>query len=453
MNIFPRIDDFRKKALRIESLSMTLKQRCADLAIRFEGYGSITQTGEDQIEFKMYADRCNTDQSKFLSATLNTASGALIPEARYFDLTATATDDQVWSSELILPRVSWGGGKAIVTGNLRNIAAEFGNPNRDSYCKLYFFDDAELWWEEFSTRKGPDFEEHSRDHTKIEAARMKMEFRKRDSHFTVAIEADEIMPDIQMRVTEALRFVLAKEVKCRVSLKGDPEKYRAEFVAGSAEAARSSLPAPIARHYDGWHDSSWVLFKKYFEFVAERGRSGSWHVVSYHLHNAREAAIALDLWTMGACVAIEGLSNLLEAPPSAPAEAELKAIREELTKAVQAKPEWQPYAERVRHSLNLLFTRSVKDRLHPLIEKGLISKAHVQAWGKLRNRHLHPKAADLANVSRDDSQNMLDGAYSVSVLLYTIVFAIIGYQGKFTDYSTRGFPTRRLPDKAWASKT
>lgn len=450
MTIARHVDDFRRRALRIDSLEMTLRQRATEAPIVFGGCGEVVQTDRDEIRLRLYADVCAGDEARLLGATLASASGALIPETAYFDLIAKAIDGRTWSSEWVRPSITWSSGKAVVEGRLRGIMTEADNVAGRSSCKLYFFDDVELWWEGFSTRSGPGFEEHSRDHTKIEVLGMEMEFRKRDGHLTVTIVGDEIIPDVEMRVTEALRFILAREVICRISLRGEPDGSRVEFrAANQGDVVRSSLPTPIARDHDGWHDSSWTLFKTYLEYVHRHARPGTWHLVSYHLHNAREAAVAVDLWTMGACVAVEGLSHLLEAPVDAATEAKLNGMRAALTGIAEANAEWKPFAERVRQSLNLLFTKSVKDRLYPLVDRGLINRAHVQGWGRLRNKHVHPKAADVAQVSRQDSQAMMDGAFAMTVLMYTVVFAVIGYEGKFTDYSTFGFPTRRLPEAAW----
>jgi len=40
---------------------------------------------------------------------------------------------------------------------------------------------------------------------------------------------------------------------------------------------------------------------------------------------------------------------------------------------------------------------------------------------------------------------LFDRINKVTVLMYHIVFALIGYQGRFTDYGRRNYPIRNFP--------
>jgi hypothetical protein len=48
-------------------------------------------------------------------------------------------------------------------------------------------------------------------------------------------------------------------------------------------------------------------------------------------------------------------------------------------------------------------------------------------------------------------QELIDLIHKVTVLMYHIVFYLIGYRGKFTDYSSLGFPEKTYPSAAPAA--
>ena len=71
--------------------------------------------------------------------------------------------------------------------------------------------------------------------------------------------------------------------------------------------------------------------------------------------------------------------------------------------------------------------------------------AHVKAWQELRNKQVHPSVGPLDNPASRDFQEQLDLVHQVTVLMYHIVFHLIGYRGKYTDYATLNFPNRDYP--------
>jgi hypothetical protein len=77
------------------------------------------------------------------------------------------------------------------------------------------------------------------------------------------------------------------------------------------------------------------------------------------------------------------------------------------------------------------------DRLRTLKELGVVTDEEFGAWKKLRNRTAHAHRPD-----RLPSQAELDEVSKVTTLMHKLVFQAIGYSGKYTDYATRGFPTR-----------
>jgi hypothetical protein len=64
---------------------------------------------------------------------------------------------------------------------------------------------------------------------------------------------------------------------------------------------------------------------------------------------------------------------------------------------------------------------------------------------KLRNRGVHPTTRDTEDVASLDYQRLIDELHRVTVLMYHIVFHLIGYRRPYTDYATLRFPIRNYP--------
>jgi hypothetical protein len=91
----------------------------------------------------------------------------------------------------------------------------------------------------------------------------------------------------------------------------------------------------------------------------------------------------------------------------------------------------------------------VQDRLRPLIEQGYADPAYLRAWSELRNKHVHPGELDLGDMTITDYHQKLLGLINkTTVLMYQIIFYIIGYKGKFIDYGAPDYPYKEYPSGA-----
>ena len=84
-------------------------------------------------------------------------------------------------------------------------------------------------------------------------------------------------------------------------------------------------------------------------------------------------------------------------------------------------------------------------RMYLLIPTGHADAEHIRAWKKLRNKFVHPRQIDLKKLNDNQLQELVHMIHKVTVLMYHIVFYLIGYNGKFSDYSSLGFPERSYP--------
>ena len=85
------------------------------------------------------------------------------------------------------------------------------------------------------------------------------------------------------------------------------------------------------------------------------------------------------------------------------------------------------------------------DRLYYLRNRDFVSGKYIRAWRTMRNRQVHPEHRDLSDATDADYQRLFDLVHQTTVLLYCIVFHLIGYRGKYVDYGTHGYPVRDYP--------
>ena len=213
------------------------------------------------------------------------------------------------------------------------------------------------------------------------------------------------------------------------------------------------LGPPISRGSAAFHDKSWDLFETYLVFVIRKTRFGNWNSCTGYLHMAQEAsANSLDAWAVGLGVAVEGLSSLIdmgqdkaEKKKRKAEEERLKKLQDLIVKQVSSRKRLKAFTERIKNLVAGLTSVRAIDRMKWLADHGGADPAQIKAWQKLRNRGVHPATNGDVDVASLDFQQRIDELHRVTVLLYHIVFHVIGYRGAYTDYATRNFPAKNYP--------
>ena len=187
----------------------------------------------------------------------------------------------------------------------------------------------------------------------------------------------------------------------------------------------------------------WQLFDRYLQFVLPHPTQ-DWHPCSIFIHKAREAsANSPDAYALGLTVAVEGLVNELYSHLGNPSQDFKSAVSKlkEFVATWAGIPGWEgndSLRDRLPNLISQLTSVRAVDRLYELAKQGIVESRHVDAWRQVR----HPMAhAELPN--GEDYQLFSDRIFSVTVLLYQIVFASIGYDSYYHDYSIHGFPVAK----------
>lgn len=433
------ISDFKQRKLHIDFLEMSLVQnKPGKQVISYKGKGYVQQTDDDVLTFKLYAsETTSTDFAASFNSLNKVKSGELYSDDSYYTLIGIAADGAPWKAEHILPNCDWHGQHAnpIVHGKLSFITGGELLPAPKSLA-MHFFEKADL---PVLIRE-----------VKFTAADCEFDVENSDDSFVVRAKSDTPLPEhFAMRIEEALRFLLAQSIRPRAIVQ--PRSIVLTSTTLKSPVVR--LGPPISRGSAAFHDKSWDLFGTYLVFVIRKTKFENWHPCTGYLHAAHEAsANSLDAWTIGLGVAVEGLASLIDIEQDK-AEKEKRKVEKErlkklqsfIVKQVSGRARLKAFTERIRGLVAGLTSVRAIDRMKWLADHGGVDPAHVEAWRKLRNRGVHPATKGDVDVASLDFQKMIDELHRVTVLLYHIVFHVIGYHGPYTDYATRNFPVKNYP--------
>jgi hypothetical protein len=426
------ISDFQQRKLHIDFLEMSLVQnKPGKEAISYKGKGYIQQTDDDVLTFKLYANETlNTDFAASFNRLNNIKSGELYSDDSYYTLSGIAADGAAWKAEHVLPNCDWHGQhiNPIVHGKLSSITGGELLPDPKSLA-MHFFEKADL---PVLIRE-----------VKFTAAGCEFHVESGADSFIVRAKSDAPLPEhFAMRVEEALRFLLAQSVTPRAI--AQPRSIVLTSTTLKSRTVR--LGPPISRGSAAFHDKSWDLFGVYLLYVIRKTKFANWNSCTGYLHLAHEAsANSLDAWGMGLGVAVEGLASLIHIEQDKAEKERLKKLQDFIVKQVASRKRLKAFTARIRGLVAGLTSVRAIDRMKWLADHGGADPVHVEAWRKLRNRGVHPATKGDVDVASIDFQTMLDELHQVTVLLYHIVFHVIGYRGPYTDYATRNFPAKNYP--------
>jgi hypothetical protein len=261
---------------------------------------------------------------------------------------------------------------------------------------------------------------------------------------TSNIVLNEALPT---RIQEAMRYITAKSLAYRLVTRNDTANHYVEIHSASSRAAKTNLQPPLAtRGHPQYFADEWRLFSCYLQYVMRSTTHPYMNRCSYYLHNACEASAgSFDLFAVGVGVAVEGIADLIRSERSPEEKSRLKKLRQSVLAHIALDRSFQGLTDRVGGLLGMMFNVSVQERLSNLVKSGNVDATHVEAWKRLRHKHVHPKEIDLQRMTLGDYQEVLDLIHKVTVLMYHITFFLIGYKGQYIDYATSNWPVRNYP--------
>jgi hypothetical protein len=456
IDVHDTIETFRRGSLDIDCTRMAVRQ-CKETGPRFEGRGYLRQAEDGTLLFKLYVDkRTNAELSEIVQMVLGGAAGSIYHDDELYELTATSVDGTNWTAARIAaPRPHWDmhNDTGVLFGRMHSVVADPVYPPRTGgLLRLHFFEEYEvplhLWT--LAMDRSPEY--GVRDRAELEACGAKFNVQMRKDSGDTVIEAKsetEFPPGFDVRIQEALQYITGRSAIWRAHLEARNGPFALELASPRPKAARTNFDPPISPASGEFHQHGWSLFARYLAYVVNNTPAteaeGRWNPVAYQLYNACESTSAsVDAWAVGVSVAVEAVASLVELPDDQEKEVQWSDFRQRVLNWLDQQCLPESIQNRARGLIRGAGNKGVKQTLRQLSERGYVDRGNVDAWDKLRNRHVHPSLADLQIPGPAEYQELFTRLQRVGTLLHQLTFYLIKYEGPFTDYSQGGV-TRQYP--------
>lgn len=451
MDIEDSIESFRQGSFEVDCPTMELKQRKNNGEV-YQGSGYIKQDADGRLTYKLYVGTSlNSGPFQQLEIYSKIRPGKLFEDENYYDLTAATIEGTTWTAMRVFPSFSSDveANTKISYGQLDTIRAELPNHNRNNYQRLHFFEELELPLHLMSEtdRNGHKF--YTLDRSEFDIGDLKFEVctRKGSGDTVMEVSRDNALSaSFHLRAQEALQFITGKTVVWRARVDVSPDAFVLELTSPFRKSPKTSLKPPISPGSSEFRAHGWRLFGCFLIYVTAQTHGTQWNPVAYHLHNAREStANSIDAGAVGVSVALEAIASLAATKHENGVLKRIEAFQKHIHDQLSKQQEFSDFMTRLDAMLVNWSKKRPQDTLHELAELGFIQKEYIKSWTDLRNRHVHPALADLEPPSPATYQSVLNNTYRVEVLVYQIIFHLLGYEGPFTDYGAEGFTNTNYP--------
>lgn len=423
----------------------------------YRGPGMIRVGPDRKLQFTIYADSYKDD-----STQRDGLAGELVPDDAIYRLSAVDSEGGEWiatSSFDVCVQPNADETKAVLTGRLaevcssrpifpKGVSAKL--PESSLILRVFGKVDVPLNTRTV-TKKQVDGDEFPTGGAKLNVARFeagsyRFSLTHDDDLLEIQVKGQTLVPGLDKRVIESLQFVLARPVWWTIQCEERDDTVFTRIRSAPPHLAEEShLPSIGSIYIYDRTECVWLLFAKYFEHILGHDEH-SWHPLSRYVYSAFEAhAAGFDTYRLALGVAIEGILESEFKDAYAPTQQFLDAVNSVIDhihgwKHPATLEDAENFRKRVEGSVSTLRNPRAGDRLKALIDKGVVTNGEFSAWKGLRNKAAHGDRPD-----RLPTQPDIDQVDTVTTLMHKLVFQAIGYAGKYTDYGTRGFPTRDFP--------
>jgi hypothetical protein len=449
------LEQLQHNRLEFDCDQITLTQNDTERPTSFTGPGYVKQGAEGALAFKLYANGVGNFSPYDALTVQQITEGKLAEGRHYYTLSAVDRAGWQWSAERIIPDVSSslredGQTTYTVTGQVYELMRSRGEffPPDHPCLSLHFFGDIDVPGNTRARTTRVIAGESYHSWSALNVAVFSVcgcDFRihARPGVMTVEVSSPSPLPPyLEVRVVEALRFVLAKPLSW-TALELQADGVGTVRIRYRRPQLETRLQPPISDFTLERYGYAWELFGKYLAFVLPHGKA-TFHPCSARLSSVMAAsALSIDAEALALSLAIEGLTKTLYHDLGHPSQEFADAVARLQAHVLawdgfKGPPEVVRLKDRLPGLLGHLTRVGPKDRLHALAARKKIAERHIKVWERLR----HPAAHAEAPGSRS-LQELVDQCNTVTVLMYHLVFGAIGYDGKYSDYSTHGYPVRR----------
>lgn len=404
--------------------------------------GTIFQNRNGELEMKAYTKEGLTFSDLFKSYS---RPGELI-EADKYKITFKPYSGTEWEA----PADTFFGGSGfhggIVRARLRKISQITHYSTSENFLSLLFSPIDEFPAAKMSLTKklsgGKYISSHSLNEVDLKIGKFKFNIVKDGELLRVNCSQtkgsqNEITDGLSWKIQETLQFILGKKLKIITSELVSKDLQVTKFYSSNKKIDERFFP-PLRLHDAVIYPDYWKLFESYFDKCREEKGDG-FHKLSQYLSSVLDSSKAtLEGQCLTLAVAIEGLINTFFKDMPVNKEFSKEDVEKIQHKLMEIEDLSESKQKRVFGLVNILNQIRAKDKLLELVGQGQIEENLVTAWDEVRNKAAH------GTLQCDDFQLYYIYKNCMVVLLYKLIFVVIKYSGKYTDYSETGFPIREF---------
>lgn len=416
-----------------------LRQCGLDSPIIYEGPGLLTQEQDKSIFLRVFA--APVDHSEAFNRHFNRdlTPGELVPDSQYYDFEGRDSYGTVWRANRISIGTNFGYG-TYVRARPRTLEKmeERSKPVERPVVVAFLPGKIELPWHAVTDKGERGW---SVDRFETNAGRLEWRVAKTDDGAWLTFKCEDAPVEPRFEAfLRGLSILMGRWLKpiCLSILEGERQTTR--MLNRLHEPDAEKLLTPIWAQRDLAEDAH-LFLERFMARAAGESEfgEGACNLAHRYWHRIlRSCETDVENSSLVLSVAVEGL------------------VKKTLLSKKDADPEFVKQADEAKHilekaglgpralacvlsSLGNAKHPRVQDALRRLVTEGVASEAHLKAWKGLRNAAAHGSVLE-----DDDSalQEHLDRFHVCLDLYYRLVFLLIGYDGRHTDYGTRGWPTR-----------
>ena len=259
-------------------------------------------------------------------------------------------------------------------------------------------------------------------------------------HLKTHSESAVLQSCFEQRVSEAILFALGISVSWSVIQKYQAKRLTVHVFAWESRKLPFPRP-PLACRYL-ITVGIWELFERYLKFISD------WQEVELHPLSAQLQAVwssnraSIQVQALTACVAVESILTQFFDTKGQPGQKIVEAIMS----ALEHMRQWtgdRSILDRACTLIGGLKKSRAVDKLYDMVATNSVTEKNIGVWKKLRNSVAHGDWSRSENL-----QGLLDDFGDVLVLLYQLIFQLIGYRGKQTDWGALDWPEIEYPPLA-----
>lgn len=440
MNFEDTIKHFSEGTLQLDFPRLELARRAGASAEKLSGPGSLEQSFDGELELKVHVAFTDPESMVgLINRGMYSEAGALVPEGDYHDVTATDAHGATWEFERVHfdHSISLPTSSGVFTANPK-VLRRGDDRGSGPRLSLQFFNQDIRDWKGLLGGPYPIC---------LGACEIQLTIKQlREGQIRVEVTTETQFPEaFERRLIEALQFVVGQSLHTSVVDQAASSGRTIELYNRAADIRRVPSFPPLEVHTSQFTRENLDLLHCYLAFLCKQPDDGIWAQASSFLSLLRRASeSSIDGWLIGICVAVEGLAGLIDLEPSA-LTGELAQFQQNVKEWIETEDISEGNRKRIEGMLSQMGSVRPQDRMMSLASDGKLLEEDIKVWKKARNASVHTRKSGADDLKPEKLQVRIDQLHTIYRLLYSIIFHVIGYSGKYTDYARRHFPVRSYP--------